>query len=95
MLDGESHLVVVDKGVAPVKLPVRKMPLSVQLKVKAEIQRLGNVDIFRPDDTPTDWISSMVAVLEANDKVRLCIDPNKALNRNNFPTYNRECSTKA
>ena len=69
LLDGELHLVVVGKGVAPVKLPVHRMPRSVQLKVKAEIQRLGNVGIIRTGDTPTDWISSMVVVPEASDKL--------------------------
>ena len=87
LLKGELHLVV-DKSVTPVKLPVRKMPLSVKLKVKAEIQRLAKLGIITPVNTPTNWISSMVVVLKSNDKVRLCIDPkplNKALNRNNHP----------
>ena len=88
LLNGELHLVF-DQNATPVKLPVRKMPLSVKLKVKAEIQRLANMGIIKPVDTPTDWISSMVVVLKGNDKVRLCIDPkplNRALNRNHFPT---------
>ena len=87
LLKGELHLVV-DESVTPVKLPVRKMPLSVKLKVKAEIQRLAKLGIITPVNTPTNWISSMVVVLKSNDKVRLCIDPkplNKALNRNNHP----------
>ena len=88
MLNGEFHLVV-DKNATAVKLPVGKMPLSVELKVKAEIQRLAKLGIIKPAGTPTNWISSMVMVLKGNDKIRLCIDPkplNKALNRNHFPT---------
>ena len=64
------------------------MPLSVKLKVKAEIQRLAKLGIITHVNTPTNWISSMVVVLKSSDKVRLCIDPkplNKALNRNNHP----------
>lgn len=87
-LDGKLDLKV-DRNMPPVKLPTRKVPLALKAKVKAELDRLTELDIIEPVDTPTDWISSMVVVSKPSGKLRLCIDPkplNKALKRNHYPT---------
>ncbi|XP_064629293.1 uncharacterized protein K02A2.6-like [Lineus longissimus] len=90
VFEGEGHLehklhLEVDPAVKPVKLPVRKLPLSVRDKLKSELDRLEKLKIIAPVDKPTDWVSSMVAVTKPNGMIRLCLDLkplNKALKRN-------------
>ncbi|KAK7105846.1 hypothetical protein V1264_017174 [Littorina saxatilis] len=77
-----------DPSVPPVKLPCRQWPIAVKEKVKAEIDRLLELGVLVPVNTPTDWISSVVVTLKPNGQARLCIDPkplNKALKRNDYP----------
>jgi hypothetical protein len=86
-IEGLLHLVT-DPNAIPVKMPCRKWPVSVQEKVKDELDRLTELGVVTAVDTPTDWISSLVVVVKPNGKVRLCIDPqplNKALKRNEYP----------
>ena len=52
-LEEKLHLTV-DKTVAPVILPVRKVPLAVKEPLKKEIDRLVAQEILKPVDTPTD-----------------------------------------
>ena len=87
-LEGKLHLEV-DETVTPVKLPVRKVPIAMKDKLKNELERLQKLGVIQRVTYPTEWISSMVVVNKANNKIRLCIDPkplNKALLRNNYPT---------
>jgi hypothetical protein len=77
-----------DKNVPPVKLPCRKWPLALKDKVRLELDRLQQIGVVKPVDTPTSWISSVVVTTKSNGSVRLCIDPkplNKALKRNDYP----------
>ena len=86
--EGKLHLEV-DETVTPVKLPVRKVPIAVKDKLKNELERLQKLGVIQRVTYPTEWISSMVVVNKANNKLRLCIDPkplNKVLLRNNYPT---------
>ena len=87
LLEGELHLELTEQA-KPVKLPVRKIPLAVKPRLRAEIQRLVKLGILTKEKEPTDWISSMVVVMKNNKKIRLCIDPqplNKVLKRNHYP----------
>ena len=87
-LDGTLTLEV-DSTVKPVKMAARKVPLAIKGQLKEELDRLEKLDIIRPVDRPTDWISSLVVAPKANGHIRLCIDPrplNQALKRNHFPT---------
>ncbi|KAK7090822.1 hypothetical protein V1264_010573 [Littorina saxatilis] len=86
-LEGELHLVT-DPKVPPVKLPCRKWPAPVKQQVKEELDRLLELGVIAPVNTPTDWISSLVVTMKPNGKARLCIDPrplNKAIKRNHYP----------
>ncbi|XP_062507651.1 uncharacterized protein K02A2.6-like [Corticium candelabrum] len=88
-LPGMLHLDV-DPTVPPVKMPLRKMPIAIQTQLKDELQRLERLDVIERVDTPTEWISSLVAVKKPNGKLRLCIDPkplNKALRRSHYPMH--------
>ncbi len=86
-LPGKLHLQV-DETVEPVQIPVRRVPLALKDRVKAELDRLTETNIITPVDEPTKWISSMVAVTKKSGDIRLCIDPkplNAALKRNHYP----------
>lgn len=86
-LEGYLHLEV-DTSVAPVVLPVRKVPLALKEPVKKELDRLVGMGVLRKVDSPTSWTSAMVVARKRNGKIRLCIDPkplNKALKRNLYP----------
>ena len=78
----------IDNSVPPVQLPVRRIPLAVRDKLKHEIDRLVELKVITPVDSPTDWISATVVTIKKDGTIRLCIDPkplNKALKRNHYP----------
>ena len=82
-LPGTLHLEI-DESISPVQLPTRRIPLAVKDKLKAELNRLVDVNVITPVDTPTTWISAIVVTVKKNGDIRLCIDPkpsNKALKR--------------
>ena len=83
-LPGKLHLELTEK-VKPVQQPVRKVPIALKQRLKAELERLEKLKIIAPVQEPTTWISSMVVVIKNSKKVRLCIDPkplNNCLMRN-------------
>ena len=86
-MQGKVHLEV-DPSVTPVKLPLRKLPLAIKDKVKAELDNMVRKGIISPVDKPCDWISALLVVTKPNNQVRICIDPkilNRALKRNHYP----------
>lgn len=61
----------------------------MQDKLKQEMDGLQQLEIIKPVNTPTDWISSLVVAPKSNERIRLRIDPrplNQALKRNHYPT---------
>ena len=36
---------------------------------------MESMGVIQKVNEPTEWVSSMLAVSESNDKVRVCIDP--------------------
>lgn len=74
-------------GTVGVVVPARRVPVALQDKVKAELQRMEEQGVITKVTEPTAWSSHMVTVIK-NDKVRICLDPtalNKALLRENYP----------
>jgi len=87
VLEDKLHLHV-DQNVKPVQISARKPPISLKEKYKMELERLVKRGIIAAVSEPTEWISSTVAVLKSNGKLRACLDPkplNKALKRNRYP----------
>ena len=86
--EGEIHLEV-DLSKPAVQTPLRKIPLAVQERVEAELQRLQTLGVLEKVTSPSDWISSMIATeKKGSEKIRLCIDPkplNQALKRSKYP----------
>lgn len=89
-LRGKLHLEVdphVTPSKIPVRRPVRRPPVAIKDDFRTELNRLTNIGVIAPVNTPTDWISSIVVVKKPNGKLRLCIDPkplNQALKRNHY-----------
>ena len=86
-LEGE-YSIEIDNSVPPVKLPKRRVPVSMMAPLKEELKDLEKRGIIAPVERSTDWISSMVSVAKPNGKPQICIDPkplNRALKRSHFP----------
>ena len=64
-LQGEHHIST-DPKVKPVIHPPRKIPISMLEKLKAELERIQQLDVLDKIDEPTDWASSLVTVDKPN-----------------------------
>ena len=56
--------------------------------MKQELDALCRDDIIEPVTEPSAWISALLVVHRADNKVRVCLDPkplNRALKRSNYP----------
>lgn len=58
-----------NEGVKPVKMPARKVTLAIKDKLKQELDRLEQLEIIKPVNTPTDWISSLVVAPKSNGRI--------------------------
>ena len=86
-LPGEYNIDI-DPSVKPVKHHLRRVSANLKDEIKQKVRELEKTGVIARVTTPTQWISSMVAVKKPN-KLRICIDPsdlNKAINRNHYPT---------
>ena len=65
----------------------RKVTVALREKVKAELDRMENLNVISKVDEPTKWVNSMVVVPKPNGAVRICLDPrdlNKAINKEHY-----------
>ena len=60
------------RGVAQ---PFRKIPYSLQPKLKAYLDQLEASGIIANVDRPTEWVSNLVIVEKKNRNLRICLDP--------------------
>lgn len=78
----------IDPKVTPVIKPARKVPQSMEEKVKTELDNMIEKKVITPEPEPTEWVSQMVAAQKKNGEIRICLDPrdlNKALQRPHHP----------
>ena len=83
-LDTTYHIYT-DPSVPPVIDACRKVPIALQPRLKAELQRMEDLEIIKPVTEPTDWVSSLAIAHKPNGGLRICLDPrnlNKAIRRN-------------
>ena len=83
-----DHHINIDRNATPVIHPPRKIPISLMKKLKAELERMCQLDVIEKIDEPTDWVSSMVIVEKGNGQLRICLDPrdlNSAIKRHHYP----------
>lgn len=80
---------MVDPSIQPVVWLVHRIPVAMQERVKAELERMQSIAVITPVTEPTDWVSSMVAAHKKDkQEIRLCINPkdlNTALKRPHHP----------
>ncbi|CAI5671480.1 unnamed protein product [Oreochromis niloticus] len=91
-LAGE-HTIRVDESVTPVIHSCRKVPFALQKPLKAELDRMENLEVIEKIDEPTEWVSSLVIVEKKTGKLRVCMDPrdlNRAIKREHFKLPTRE-----
>lgn len=82
-----EHKIVIDKSVTPVVHAARRVPLSLQPRLKIALDRLLHDGIIVKQDEPTDWVNSLLIVEKSNGQLRLVLDPkdlNKAIKREHY-----------
>ena len=90
------HLTLEDNAI-PIKHPPRKAPIQLREKIQAELKRMVELDVIRPVNEPTDWVSSITYVIKEDGSLHICLDPrdiNKAFRRgqHHTPTIEEACS---
>lgn len=86
-LQGEHHISI-NPEAKPIVHPFRKIPISLLDKLKAELERMKQLNVIDKIEEPTDWVSSLVIVEKPNGQLRVCLDPrdlNKAIKRHHHP----------
>ena len=67
-MEDKFHLEV-DKTVAPVVMPPRRVPVAVKGKIREELRHLEGLEVLKKEDQPTEWVSSLVATQKPSRKV--------------------------
>ena len=81
------HRLKTDPTVRPIVMANRRVPIAVKARLKNELDRLTNLGVITPVNTPTPWVSQMVVAEKKSGDLRICIDPrelNKALVRERY-----------
>jgi transposase InsO family protein len=84
-----THHLIVDETITPVKHAPRRAPIQLREKIKTELERMVELNVIRPVEEPTDWVSSITFVHKADGSLRICLDPkdlNNALKRGKHHT---------
>lgn len=83
LLEGGVHLEA-DPSVAPVQMPLRRLPIALRDRVATELRKMVEDDVIAPVTKPTRWVSALLVVAKQDSGIRLCVDPvppNQALQR--------------
>lgn len=83
---GEHHITT-DTSVSPVIHAPRRVPLSLQPKLKQQLDRMVKAGVLSKRDEPTDWVNSLLLVEKKDGSLRLCLDPrdlNQAIKREHY-----------
>ena len=78
-LEGQ-YTIRLDETVPPVQHAPRRISVALRPQLKDNLDALETQGVIAQVTTPTNWISSIVAVPKKNGKLRVCLDP-KDLNR--------------
>ena len=82
-----QHSITVDPTASPVACASRTVPIHIQPKLRAELERLESLGIIQKQDQPTDWVSPIAIAPKPNGDIRVCLDPvylNKAIQREHY-----------
>ena len=67
-----EYKVITDKRVKPKVHTPRRVPVAVRPKIKEKLDELVQRNVITPVTEPTQWASSMLAVIKPN-KIRICL----------------------
>jgi len=69
------YSMTMDSNTQPVVRPAHRIPVAMQDRVKAELNRMQSIGVITPVTEPTDWVSSMVVAHKKNKhEIRLCLN---------------------
>ena len=83
---GEYHIELRPDAIPVVHAP-RKVPLSLQERLKQTLDKLEAESVIIKVDEATDWVNSLVIVEKADSSLRLCLDPrdlNRSIKREHY-----------
>ena len=81
-----DYKIITDETVKPKVHPPRRVPIALRPKIKEKLDELVQRKVITPVTEPTEWVSSMLAVIKPN-KIRICLDPrnlNEAIKREHY-----------
>ena len=84
-LPGE-YKIITDETVKPKVHPPTRVQIALRPKIKEKLDELVQQKVITPVTEPTEWVSSMLAVIKPN-KIRICLesrDLNKAIDREHY-----------
>ena len=67
-----------DDNVIPIAQKPRRIPFTLNEKVRAHLQDLTEKDIIEPVTGPSPWVSPVVVTPKPNGDIRLCVDMRRA-----------------
>ena len=73
--------------------PVRKIPLTLKLKIEKKLKHVVDLDIIEPIQKPTDWVNGLAVVEKPNGKLLVCLNPrslNKSIKREHLHLHTAE-----
>ena len=76
---GELHITL-QEGARPVIQPPRKYPVQLLDEIKAELEKMENLDVIPKVTEPTDWVNALAFSRKQSGGLRVCLDP-RALNK--------------
>ena len=82
-----EHHTVIDTNITPEIHASRRVPLSLQPKLKQTLEAMVKTGTNFKRDEPTEWISSLLLLEKPNDKIRHCLNPtnlNWAIKREHY-----------
>ena len=80
----DTCTLILNEDAHPVIHPPRRPPIQLRERIKQELERMTELEVIKPVEEPSDWVSSIADVTKANGSLRICIDLrdlNKALKR--------------
>jgi len=86
LLEGDVNLQT-DPSVPPVRMPLRRLPVTLRGRVETELRKFVADKVIAPVTKPTPWVSALLVTIKKDGGLRLCIDPkplNRALQRSTY-----------
>ena len=67
----EPYDAQIEPGAKPVIHPLRRVPISLQEKLKKKLDEMESEGVICKTDEPTDWVSRLVTVEKKNGSLRV------------------------